>query len=172
MKEAFIVTSHARKIQEMNSTTRDQIFAAKERLHQLTQVARGDEERKERQMRREKERQDERAQEEANRKHQENKAKIVAEREKRQAEERAKEEYRYLSQHNKTVKKVLSQVARAERKGDQSEEEEMEDDEEEETEEESEHDDQFIDGQYRGEPSELTGKEAKEEPKASTSNRK
>lgn len=69
----------------MNNSTREQIFATKERLHQLTQTAENDEQRLQARTRRERE----------------------------HAEEKAREDARYLRQHNKTVTRVLSQAAKA-----------------------------------------------------------
>lgn len=50
---------------EMNNSTREQIFATKERLHQLTQTAEGDEQRLQSRIRREKEQAAEKAREDA-----------------------------------------------------------------------------------------------------------
>lgn len=69
----------------MDNLRREQIFATKEGLHQLTQTAEEDEQRSQLRMRREKE----------------------------QAIEKEKEDERYLRRHNKTVARVLSQAAKA-----------------------------------------------------------
>lgn len=91
----------------MDSTTRDQIFAAKERLQQLTQVTREDLEREAKEDKRE-----EMEREEATKLRSLNKRKLQAEREKGSQEKKSNEDKRYLQQHNKTVAKVLSQVAK------------------------------------------------------------
>lgn len=82
----------------MDEETRRQIFATKEKLHQLTQTAVEEEQRSQARLRREKE----------------------------QAEDKAREEKRYLRRHNKTVAKVLSQAAKADRRDSTSGEEETE----------------------------------------------
>lgn len=82
----------------MNNSTREQIFAAKERLHQLTQAAEEEEQRLQSRLRREKE----------------------------QAEEKAREDAKYPRHHNRTVAKVLSQAAKADRGPDTSGEEDTE----------------------------------------------
>lgn len=89
----------------MNSSSRDQLIAAKDQLHQLTQVG-GEEEHRQ-----------EGVQHEATRRYLANKAKLQAEKEMAQVREKEKEEARYLRQHNKTVSKVLNQVAQAHREG-------------------------------------------------------
>lgn len=96
----------------MNSSTRDQIFAAKEKLQQLTERAREEESKKQTQDERDKSQAQDRAQEEARAAHQQNKEKIRVEREKARQQARAREEEEYLKKHNKTVKQVLSQAAR------------------------------------------------------------
>lgn len=81
----------------MNSTTLDQLFAAKERLHQLTEKAREEGRLREAQA------QTGGRQVESNRQEEEKRAK-------------AREEESYLRKHNKTVKQVLSQAAKLARR--------------------------------------------------------
>lgn len=100
----------------MNSSTRDQIFAAKERLHKLTEKAREEEERRAAQSNVEKE-----------------KARLTA---------RAQEEAAHLRKHNKTVKQVLSQAAKLSREGGANDTEGADDSDSDEEEEESETDEQ------------------------------
>lgn len=115
----------------MNSSTRDQLFAAKERLHQLTEKARGEEGKRAAQEQREKNQAEEAAVIQR-----QNKEKILAEKEKARVRARAQEEETYLKQHNKTVRQALSQAAKfsrgagdeEEEDGDGSEEDEEEDD--------------------------------------------
>lgn len=80
-------------ISKMNTTTREQIFAAKEKLHQLTEKAREEEKEKASQTQKEKRQGVGSARE----------AEKIA---------RSREEENYLKKHNKTVKQVLSQAAR------------------------------------------------------------
>lgn len=106
---------------KMNSSTRSQIFAAKERLHQLTEETRKDMGKSAGQ-----------TQAMAKGVHQKEKTRL--EKEKARQEARAEEEANYLKEHNKTVKQVLSQAAKLlrEEMGDgssnQEESEEEEDD--------------------------------------------
>lgn len=83
----------------MNGTTREKIFATKEKLHQMTRrsgVELG---------------------------------KSIEEREKEQANKKAREDKEYLSQHNKKVSRILKQVAKGNRTSgeEDTEEEERED---------------------------------------------
>lgn len=92
---------------KMNSTTRDNVFANKERLHQLTQ--------------------------EHSRDSSGEKEEQYVGKERARQEARALEEKRYLKQHNKTVSRVLNQAAKATdptrlSSEDEEEEEESEDD--------------------------------------------
>lgn len=120
---------------EMNSATRDNIFANKERLHRLTQKTRGE------------------TGGEMGQQH--------IEKEKARQEARALEERRYLRQHNKTVTRVLSQAAKAADPLRLSSEDKEED---EESEEDSDADDQLEHSQkprektgFSGEPRKETG---------------
>lgn len=97
----------------MNSATRNQIVAAKERLHRMTEEAREIEQRRAAKLYWEKTEAEERAQEAARMLYHQKQAKYLAQKEKNRVEEKAKEEKEYLSLHNKTVKQVLSQVAKA-----------------------------------------------------------
>lgn len=72
----------------MNSDKRDKIFAAKEKLHQLTQAARQEEEDRAATLRREEEREKVRVQEENTKKHHINMARLQAERERAQAKKK------------------------------------------------------------------------------------
>lgn len=125
----------------MNSNTRSKIFAAKERLQQLTQTAREEEEGRVEALRREKDRVEERAQIENTKQHQINKVRLQAEKEKAITDKKEKEEREYLRKHNRTVTKVLSQVAKGTRGGSTSEEEDDEEDDEGRTDDESDQDD-------------------------------
>ncbi|EGG00138.1 uncharacterized protein MELLADRAFT_68032 [Melampsora larici-populina 98AG31] len=98
----------------MDMARRDQIIAAKEKLHQYKLAAEEVEERKKAQARRQEAQAEEVAQAKATLVYHQNKAKLEAEREKARKEARAKEEEEYLRQHNKTVKQVLSQTAKGE----------------------------------------------------------
>lgn len=99
----------------MNSSTRSQIIALKERLHQLSEEARETERRKAAQAHWEKTEAEERAQEAASMLYHQNQARYLAQKEKTRVEAKAKEEGTHLRLHNKTVKQVLSQVAKASR---------------------------------------------------------
>lgn len=99
----------------MNSATRSQIIAAKERLHQLLEEARETERRKAAKEHWEKTEAEERAQEAASMLYHQKQARYLAQKEKTRAEAKAKEEETHLCLHNKTVKQVLSQVAKASR---------------------------------------------------------
>lgn len=99
----------------MNSSTRSQIIAPKKRLHQLSEEARETERRKAAQAHWEKTEAEERAQEAASMLYHQNQARYLAQKEKTRVEAKAKEEGTHLRLHNKTVKQVLSQVAKASR---------------------------------------------------------
>lgn len=91
----------------MDSTTRDQVFAAKERLQQLTQVTRKDLEWEAEQDRREEQELEEKASLRTL-----NKAKMQTEKEKALQERKVKESDRNLNQLDKSVTSVLSQAAK------------------------------------------------------------
>lgn len=93
----------------MNKSSRNQIIAAKEKLHQVAEEAREAEDRNTAQTRWEAAQEEERARVEA----------------------RQKEEADYLKRHNKTVKQVLSQVAKTNSKNDIDDQDESEETEEE-----------------------------------------
>lgn len=112
----------------MNSAQRKQILAAKERLHQLKIKAEEEEARKLAQEKREEIRAEELLQEKVKGVYQQKKAKIEAEREKARLEARAREEEEYLRRHNKTVTKVLSQVANYNPQGETEDDDEGEED--------------------------------------------
>lgn len=111
----------------MDSTTRDQIFATKSRLHQLTQVNRTGRGREGQ------EGQDE----DRNRAESDKRQSLTRERDLANAEAKAHEEKRYLKQHNKTVARVLGQAAKATAGTGASSDEEEGEDEDDDTEEES-----------------------------------
>lgn len=96
----------------MNSSSREHLLATKEKLHRLTQENR---QAKGRVISRSRDK--DRSQQEAEQGHLMNKVKLQAEQQKAQAEERAREDAKYLRRQNKTVAKVLSQVAKADRRG-------------------------------------------------------
>lgn len=91
----------------MDSATREQVFAAKDRLQQLTQVTKEDLQWEAAEDRREEREREDKAKLKAI-----NKAKIQAEKEKSTQEKKNKEEEKYLKQHNKTVTRVLNQAAK------------------------------------------------------------
>lgn len=101
----------------MNSATRDQIIAAKERLQQLTEEAREAEKRKVSKEYWEKTQAEERAQEAASMIYHQRQAEHLAQKEKLRVEAKAREDERHLRLHNKTVRQVLSQVAKTSRQG-------------------------------------------------------
>lgn len=101
----------------MNSATRDQIIAAKERLEQLTEEAREIESRKASEAHWEKTQAEERAQEAASLLYHQRQAEHLAQKEKARVEAKAREDEKHLRLHNKTVRQVLSQVAKASRQG-------------------------------------------------------
>lgn len=126
---------------EMNSTTRDNIFANKERLHQLTQATRG-----------------------------ESSGEIGMQqiiKEKARQAARELEERRYLRQHNKTVTRVLSQAAKATDPTRLSSEDEEE---EEESEEDSDADDQLEQPQKQKEKARVSGENRMGEKEARMDN--
>lgn len=98
---------------DMNSTAREQIIAAKEKLHRRAEEAREEERRKASQAYWEKTQAEERAQEEARLVYHQNQVKYLAEKEKSRVEDEAKKEEEHLRNHNRTVKQVLSRVAKA-----------------------------------------------------------
>ena len=113
----------------MNSAARDQIIAAKERLNQMAEEVREADQRKAAKAYWEKSQAEERAQEAASSIYHQKQAKHLAQKEKIRAEAKAREGEGYLRLHNKTVKQVLSQVAKAGQgkdAGDVEEEEESE----------------------------------------------
>lgn len=119
----------------MNIMKRDQLIAAKERLHQLAEEAREADKRKAAKEYWEKTQAEERAQEAASMLYHQQQAKHLAQKENRRVEEeKAREDAEYLRRHNKTVKQVLSQVAKASGGGDEGD---GQDDEEESSEESS-----------------------------------
>lgn len=135
----------------MNSASREQLLATKERLHKLTQ-----ENRQEERSEFGRGQKDDRSQQ---RQHT-NKVKLLAEQEKAQAEKRAREDARYLRRHNRTVSKVLSQVAKADGRGELNNEDGSEDDGEEDDGEESDsEDDQERHQKYKQRSSTEGGKE-------------
>lgn len=92
-------------------------MAAKQKLDQLAEEARELEKRKAARDYWEKTQEEERAQEAASMVYHQNQAKYLAQKEKKRLEEKAKEDERNLRRHNKTVKQVLNQVAKASRQG-------------------------------------------------------
>lgn len=123
----------------MNSNTREKIFATKEKLHQLTQLARDEEGEKE------------------------------EERERARAEQKARDNAEYLRRHNKTVTKVLSQVAKGNRVEDTSGEEELDKEEGEDTDDWSDQEEKKQHGQKSGLTQRESSRGEKEAPTASTS---
>lgn len=117
----------------MNSVTRSKILAAKERLQRLNEETREAEQRKAAQIHWEKTQEEERVQEAAKMKYHQNQTKYLAEKEKLRVEEKSKEEEQHLRQHNKKVRQVLSQVAKASGQGNEGDEVADEDNVEEET---------------------------------------
>lgn len=97
----------------MNSATRSQIIAAKEKLNRMAEEAREAEERKVAREHWEKTQEEERAQEAAKLVFHKRQAEHLTQKEKTGLEAKAKEEERHLRLHNRNVKQVLSQVAKA-----------------------------------------------------------
>ncbi|EGG11416.1 uncharacterized protein MELLADRAFT_102364 [Melampsora larici-populina 98AG31] len=89
--------------------TREHIFAAKEELHQLAEIACEEEARKAAQANWKKAQAQDCAQEAAKILYHQKQAKMLSEREKARSQARAQED---LLQHNKTVKQVLNQAAK------------------------------------------------------------
>lgn len=89
------------------------MIAAKEKLHKLAEEAREADQRNAARAYWEKTQAEERAQEAASLLYDQQQADRLAQKEKIRVEAKAREEERHLRQHNKTVRQVLSQVAKA-----------------------------------------------------------
>lgn len=99
------------------SATREQIIEAKEKLNRMAEDATDRESRRVAKEHWEKTQAEEREQEAARMLYHQNQAEYLAQKEKNRVEAKAKEEEAHLRRHNKNVKQVLSQVAKASRQG-------------------------------------------------------